>query len=115
MYADPSEFCPRRRVRAEALTAGRGHGGVLSFELAGGDLAQASRLLDGLELCLAATSLGDVESLALVPAMSSHREVPPDTRARLGIGDGLVRIAVGIEDAADLLRDIDRALGKSAA
>ena len=71
--------------------------------------------MNALELCVRLTSLGDVFTGVSHSASSSHREVPPDTRARLGIGEGLVRIAVGIEEAADLLHDIDQALTRSAA
>lgn len=90
-------------------------GALVSIELADNTREAAFRFMNALTLCVRLTSLGDVFTGVSHSASSSHREVPPDTRARLGIGDGLVRIAVGIEDAADLLRDIDQALGKSAA
>ena len=60
-----------------------------------------------------APTVGDVCSLALYPAMSSHRAVPPETRRALGIGDGLVRLSIGIEDANDLIEDVDRAMSRA--
>jgi cystathionine beta-lyase/cystathionine gamma-synthase len=54
--------------------------------------------------------LGDVYSLVLYPAMSSHRALTPDQRAEVGISDGLVRLSVGIEDVADITGDLDNAL-----
>lgn len=86
------------------------YGGMISFELAGAGQAEVFRFMEALQLCLPATTLGDVYSLVLYPAMSSHRAVPPAERARIGIGDGLVRLSVGIEEAADIITDIDQAL-----
>lgn len=83
--------------------------GVLSFELKGGGPA-AAELLRGLELSTVAPSLGGVETLVSRPALTSHAGVPPETRAALGITDGLVRVAVGIEAIEDLCGDFGRAL-----
>jgi len=66
--------------------------------------------MDRLKLIVRATSLGDVHSLILYPAMSSHRDVPPEQRARLGIRDNLVRLSCGIEAVEDILEDLERAL-----
>jgi cystathionine beta-lyase/cystathionine gamma-synthase len=66
--------------------------------------------MQALELVLPATTLGDVYSLTLYPAHSSHRQVAPEVRADLGIGDGLVRLSVGIEDAQDIVADLAQAL-----
>jgi len=88
-------------------------GGMISFELAGAGRAEVFKFMEGLELCLPATTLGDVYSLVLYPAMSSHRAVPVAERQRIGIGDGLVRLSVGIEDAADIIADLDQALAKA--
>jgi cystathionine gamma-synthase/methionine-gamma-lyase len=88
----------------------RGFGGMISFELAKGIQAAAFRFLDALSLVLPATTLGDVYSLALYPRMASHRAVPESELERLGIGEGLLRLSVGIEDIVDLLADLDRAL-----
>ena len=63
-----------------------------------------------LRLCLPATTLGDVYSLVLYPAISSHRALSPAERAAVGIGEGLVRLSVGIEDVDDIVADLDQAL-----
>lgn len=85
-------------------------GGMISFDIAGAGAAEVFRFLEALELALPATTLGDVWSLILYPAMSSHRALTPEQRAEIGIGDGLVRLSVGIEEAADLIADLDQAL-----
>jgi cystathionine beta-lyase/cystathionine gamma-synthase len=88
----------------------RGFGGLISFEL--GSYANAKAFLDALQVCTLAESLGGVETLISHSASMTHASVPPAERARLGITDDLVRISVGIEDAEDLIADIDQALGK---
>jgi cystathionine beta-lyase/cystathionine gamma-synthase len=95
---------------AVRLFGGCGFGGMLSFELADAGQPEVFRLLEALRLVLPATTLGDVYSLALYPAHSSHRQVAPEVRAALGIGDGLVRLSVGIEDALDIVADLSQAL-----
>jgi cystathionine gamma-lyase len=90
---------------AQRQTAG--HGGVLSFELAGG-LAAARRFLDAVETFTVAVSLGGVESLIEHPAGMTHAEVPAETRREHGITDGLLRVSVGVEDIADLIADLRR-------
>jgi cystathionine beta-lyase/cystathionine gamma-synthase len=95
---------------AELLFEGRGYGGMLSFEIAGADQAHAFRFMEALKLCQAATTLGDVYSLVLHPATTSHRSLTAEERKRAGISDGLVRLSVGIEDVADIIADIERAL-----
>jgi len=95
---------------ATRLFGGRGYGGMISMELRGADRARVFRFLEALELVQSATTLGDVYSLVLYPAMSSHRALGPEERSRLGIGEGLVRLNVGIEDAADIMADLDQAL-----
>jgi cystathionine beta-lyase/cystathionine gamma-synthase len=85
-------------------------GAMISFDLRDGSRDSVFRFLRGLRLILPATTLGDVYSLVLYPAMSSHRGLPPETRREVGIGDGLVRISVGIEEPADILADLERAL-----
>jgi cystathionine gamma-synthase/methionine-gamma-lyase len=96
---------------AARLFSGRGYGGVLSFEIAGADQPAVFRFMERLALCLPATTLGDIYTLVLHPATSSHRSLPPAERARLGIRDGLIRLSAGIEDAADLIADLAQALG----
>jgi cystathionine beta-lyase/cystathionine gamma-synthase len=92
--------------RARALF--KGFGGMLSFET--GSLAAARSLLDNVQLCALAESLGGVETLISHPATMTHASVPAQQRARLGISDGLVRISVGIEDVEDIIDDLNRAL-----
>jgi cystathionine gamma-lyase len=86
-----------------------GFGGMVSFRLADGEDA-ARAFLRTLRVFSLAESLGGVESLACYPAAMTHASVPPEERERRGISGGLVRLSVGIEDAADLLDDLDRAL-----
>jgi cystathionine beta-lyase/cystathionine gamma-synthase len=90
-------------------------GGLVSFELAadpenGRDAA--FRFLNALELCVRAPSLGDVYTLAIHPATSSHRELSPSRRERLGVNESLVRLSVGIEHPEDVISDIEQALGR---
>ena len=87
-----------------------GGSGIVTFFLKGG-LPEARRFLEQLEVFTLAESLGGVESLVDHPAIMTHASVPPETRAKLGISDSLVRLSVGIEDTDDLLADLDRALG----
>ena len=89
----------------------RGFGGMVSFET--GSLDNAKKVLEGVKLCILGESLGGVESLISHPASMTHASVPEQTRTKLGITDGLVRISVGIEDVEDIIGDLDQALGKS--
>lgn len=86
-----------------------GFGGMVTFEIAGG-LDAARRFLDRLALFTLAESLGGVESLVEHPALMTHASLPAEQRAVLGIGDGLIRLSVGIETQADLLDDLRGAL-----
>jgi cystathionine gamma-synthase/methionine-gamma-lyase len=99
---------------ARRLFQGRGFGAVLSFELAGADKAAAFRFMDALKLCMPATTLGDIYSIVLHPASSSHRALSQAEREEIGIRDGLVRLSVGIEDAEDIIADLEQALANSA-
>jgi cystathionine gamma-lyase len=83
-------------------------GGMVSFELE--DEAAAVRVLEGLRLFTLAESLGAVESLAEHPGLMTHASVPAEERRRIGLGQGLVRLSVGIEELDDLLGDLDEAL-----
>ncbi len=85
-------------------------GGMISADLAG-NLNDAKRFLERCQLFALAESLGGVESLIEHPALMTHGSVPPEVRATLGIGDTLVRLSVGIEDADDLIADLAAALG----
>lgn len=86
-----------------------GFGGMLSFELKGG-LEAVERFLPRLKLAYLAAQLGQVETFAAPPALSSHVECTPTERAAAGIPEGLIRYSVGIEDAADLTADLGAAL-----
>ncbi len=85
-------------------------GGLVSFELAEGGREAAFAFLNALKLCVKAPSLGDVYTLAIHPATSSHRELSPARRGRLGVGENLVRLSVGIEHHEDLVSDLEQAL-----
>ncbi len=85
-----------------------GPGAVLSFTLESYDVTR--RLLEGSELCAFAVSLGGVESILSYPAKMSHAAVPREEREKKGIADTLVRLSVGLEDAEDLIADLDRAI-----
>lgn len=87
-------------------------GGLLSFELAGGEAA-AARFIDRLNLIVHAVSLGGPETLVTRPARSSHRGMTPEARRQAGIGDGLIRLSAGLEASADLLADLAQALADS--
>lgn len=86
----------------------KGFGGMVAFET--GSLDNAKRVLENVKLCILGESLGGVESLISHPATMTHASVPRETRDKLGITDGLVRISVGIEDAEDIIGDLDQAL-----
>jgi methionine-gamma-lyase len=87
----------------------RGFGSMLAFDLKGG-LPAARRFCDRVKLFLLAASLGGVESLVLLPIYSSHYRMSKEELQRAGVKPGTVRVSVGLEDAADLLEDLERAL-----
>ena len=87
-----------------------GSGGMITFYLKGG-MDAARNMLERVKVFALAESLGGVESLIEHPAIMTHASVPAETRKQLGIDDGLVRLSVGIEDIADLLGDLEQALG----
>lgn len=86
------------------------YGAMIAFELKGAARAEVFRFMDRLKMIVRATSLGDVHTMTLYPAMSSHRDLSPKQRQRLGIGDNLVRLSVGIEAPEDIIEDLDQAL-----
>ena len=91
-----------------------GFGPVLAFEVIGG-AAAAQAVVNAFQLVKHAPSLGSVESLASLPAFTSHIQLGPEGRALAGIPEGLVRVSVGIEDVEDLWADLDQALVRAAA
>ena len=84
-------------------------GGMLSFELNAGP-AEAIAVMNAVKLWTRAESLGGVESLVTHPATATHADIPADTRQRLGITDGLIRLSVGLESSDDLIADLRQAL-----
>jgi cystathionine gamma-synthase/methionine-gamma-lyase len=95
---------------AGRLMCGRGYGGMLSFEIRAADRSDVFRFMERLELCLPATTLGDIYSLVLHPASTSHRSLSPAERELVGIREGLVRLSAGIEDSQDIIADLSLAL-----
>jgi cystathionine gamma-lyase len=89
-----------------------GFGGMISFELRG-DVERAKRMISSCQIFSLAESLGGVESLIGHPASMTHGSIPREERLKAGLSDGLIRLSVGIEDAADLTADLDRAILRS--
>jgi cystathionine gamma-synthase/methionine-gamma-lyase len=85
-------------------------GAMVSFDLRDPRRERMRAFIEGLTLVLPAATLGDIYTLVSVPARASHRDLSPAQRAERGIGDGLIRLSTGIEDAADLRADLDHAL-----
>ena len=100
---------PAHPGHAVATRQMSGYGGMVSADLAGGHDA-ALRALARTRVFTLAESLGGVESLIEHPASMTHASIPAERRAAIGIGEGLIRLSVGIEDEADLLTDLDHAL-----
>ena len=105
--ADPAhpDAAVIRRLLPEGL-----YGALVSFELKDAGKEEVFEFMDRLKLVVRATSLGDVHSLMLYPAISSHRDIAPKQRERMGISDGLVRFCAGIEAGEDIIADLDQAL-----
>jgi cystathionine beta-lyase/cystathionine gamma-synthase len=89
----------------------RGFTGMISLEL--GSAERAAAVAEATRLFALAESLGGVESLVGIPAVMTHASVPPEMRQRMGLTDGLVRLSCGIEDAEDLMEDLDQALRRA--
>ncbi|MGI8959868.1 MAG: trans-sulfuration enzyme family protein [Bryobacteraceae bacterium] len=85
-------------------------GAMLSFEIKNANRASVMAFMDRLEMIVCGTSLGDVHTLLLYPIISSHRDLSPKMRERMGIRENLVRLAVGIESVDDIITDLDNAL-----
>jgi methionine-gamma-lyase len=99
---------PRSEVFARQCQSA---GSTFSFSIRGGE-AEAFRMLDALQVMKLAVSLGGTETLISHPASTTHSGVPKETRDRLGVTDALIRISVGIENADDLIADLEQALAK---
>ncbi len=100
------ESHPQHELAARQMETG---GTMLALELKGGKAA-AFRFLDALRIFIISNNLGDAKSLVTHPATTTHQRLSPEQRSRLGIGDGLVRASIGLEDPEDLIRDVLRAL-----
>jgi len=87
-------------------------GAVVSFALRSAGQAEVFRFMDALRLCCVGTTVGDIYSQLLYPAISSHRALGADERHALGIGDNLVRLSVGIEEPEDIIADVEQAIGR---
>jgi len=90
-------------------------GALVSIELKEQTKEAAFRFMDALKLCVRSTSLGDVFTSVLHPATASHRDLSPARRREFGITDGLIRISVGIENADDIIADVEQALATASA
>ncbi len=101
----------RHEVAARQME--NGFSGMISFELTGG-IDAGTLLMNSVELCALAESLGSVETMITHPASMTHAEVPEEERRARGLGDGLVRLSVGIEDADDIVADLEQALARLA-
>ena len=94
-----------------AKTQLHGFGGMLAFEVLGG-LESGKKIMDAVNVCSFTTSLGEIDTLIMHPASSSHVNLSPEERAAAGVTDGLIRLSVGIEDVNDLIQDLFQALEK---
>lgn len=101
---------PHHDVAARLLRGGSG--GMMAFDVTGG-VEAGMRFCDSLELAWVAASLGGTQTLVGHAASTTHRQMDPEARRAAGIGDGLVRVSVGIEDVGDLIADFDQALEKA--
>jgi len=101
---------PHHDVAKRELT--RGRGGMLAFEVKGG-VEPAKKVCDSLQLAWVATSLGGIKTLVGHAASTTHRQMDPEARRAAGIGDGLIRVSVGLEDADDIIDDFGEALEKA--
>jgi len=90
------------------------YGAIVSFELKDAGREEVFGFMNALQLVVRATSLGDVHTMMLYPVMSSHREISPKHRERMGIRDNLVRLSVGIEAVEDIIADLEQALASRA-
>jgi len=101
---------PQRAVAAKQMSGG---GTLVAFDIVGGK-AEAFAVADALTIIGISNNLGDAKSLVTHPETTTHQRLKPEQRAALGIGPGLLRLSVGLEDPDDLIEDLDQALGKLA-
>src|SRR5271165_6705775 len=101
---------PQAALASRQMSSG---GAMLAFEVAGGKAA-AFRMANALSIVGISNNLGDAKSLITHPETTTHQRLKPEQRAALGIGPGLLRLSVGLEDADDLIEDLAQALDKAA-
>ncbi len=104
----PGAMSGEMRRRADAYLKG-GYGGLLGFELKGGEDA-GRRFIDNLKMFYHVANIGDARSLAIHPATTTHSQLTPEEQARTGVTDGYVRLSIGIEHIDDIIEDLDQAL-----
>jgi cystathionine beta-lyase len=109
VYWPGFETHPNHEVAKEQM---KDFGGMISFTLKGNKLEDALEIVKKVELFALAESLGGVESLIGHPATMTHASIPKEVREQSGVVDSLIRLSVGIEDADDLIKDLEEALGK---
>lgn len=102
---------PNHPQRALAEAQMNGFGAMISFEVVGG-IDAGRRVMNSVQLCSLAVSLGDTETLIQHPASMTHSPIAREERLRAGITDGLIRLSVGLEDPEDIINDLDQALSK---
>ena len=108
VYWPGFEDSPGHAVAAKQM---RDFGGMISFELKDDSAAEVKRVVSSTHLFSLAESLGGVESLINHPATMTHASIPREERIKNGLSDGLIRLSVGIEDADDLIADLEKAIG----
>jgi methionine-gamma-lyase len=89
----------------------KGYGGLLSFVVPGG-MAGAATVMDSLELVVHAVTFGTSRTICMHPPTITHEHMTPQERAAAGIDDGLIRLSVGLEEAGDIIGDLEQALGR---
>src|SRR5699024_10980686 len=94
-----------------ALKQMDGMGGIVSFEVKGG-VAEGKELISSLDIAMISFSLGDPETLIQHPASMTHASIPEEDLPKFGLSTGLIRLSAGLEDANDLIKDLDEALNK---
>jgi methionine-gamma-lyase len=104
LKSDPGYEIAKRQMRYP--------GAIVAFEMSGG-IEPGIKLMNSLELCTLAVSLGDTETLIQHPASMTHSPYTPEERASFGISEGLVRISVGLEDVEDIIADLEAGLDKA--
>lgn len=104
----PSVMAGEAKRRADAYLKG-GYGGLVGFELKGGFVA-GRKFIDKLGMMYHVANIGDVRSLAIYPATTTHSQLTPEEQQKTGVTDGYVRLSVGIEHIDDIIADINQAL-----